>query len=72
MNFTSGCNANGATNGTKGYKDNATIMHPLVLDYLADTNNHKGPMGIIYSDYVLIPTTKDGKYNVRGDELVPQ
>ncbi len=71
MNFTSGCNANGATNGTKGYKDNATIMHPLVLDYLADTNNHKGPMGIIYSDYVLIPTTKDGKYNVRGDELVP-
>ena len=41
MNFTSGCNANGASNGTKGYKDNATIMHPIVLDYIADTKNHK-------------------------------
>jgi len=69
MNFTSGCNANGTTNGTKGYKDNAQIMNPLAVEDIKNASV-AGPTGIVYSDYVLIDKTSDGNYTTHGNSIV--
>ncbi len=72
MIFTSG-----AYNGesTTGYLRNAEIMNPLFTSLINDANaaGNYGPIGVVFSDWVLTDSHKYGTttYNVQGVNIVP-
>lgn len=54
-----------------GYRGNATHTHAAILDYLQ--TKEPGPTGIVLMDYACVdksPNETDGKYAIRGKELV--
>lgn len=68
MCFTSG---EYAGSGTKAYLNNATHTNPH-LTSLINESETKGPVGIVFSDWVLAQTHnyKDVDYDVKGTDLV--
>lgn len=74
INFTSAEDKVKVTSGgTNAYKANAETMNPLFFNHV-EAKPDKGPLGIIFSDYVLRGDTKevsgDNRYLVQGDKLV--
>jgi len=68
MCFTSG---EYAGSGTKAYLNNAINTNPHLTN-LIKTSENKGPVGIVFSDWVLTQkhTYKDVEYDVLGTDLV--
>lgn len=52
---------------SNGYRHNASIIHPLVLEKLSN-RTQKHPIGILFMDYAGADTSK--RYNTKSKELV--